>query len=236
MSFDEFAKRVAAKTTAAEVSASAAEKIRKPFAEAFVADVYPHWQGPLKTIHDMPGIAGAGMSHVIGFPPGTNANAVLANLGRNDFVLSEVITISTTYGVAAVIVYAFAGDARRGEVVRIPAIVIEGAWTYRPADILRATGPIEELVKLCVADVPSAPGLFGQLLLLALDAKEAAEAERARKLEEMRLKTIAEKAVATKQLAEEAQRQADEAAATAAAKQAEADEAAKAAAETAPKT
>jgi hypothetical protein len=231
MSFDEFAKRVAAKTTAAELSTSAAEKLRKPFAEAFVTDIYPHWQGPLKTIHDMPGVSSVGMSHVPGFPPASNVKEVLAKLGRADFILSEVLTVATDHGVAAVIVYAFAGDPRRAEVVRIPAVVFDGSWTYRATEILRSTDSLENLAKFCVADVEVAAELFGSLLVLALDAKEAAEAERARRAEELRQKAIADKAAETKRQAEEAQRQADEAAKTAADKQAEADEAAKAAAE-----
>ena len=55
MSFEDFAKRIASTPEAtAGAAARAAELARKPFAEAFVNEVYPHWQGPLKTISPIP--------------------------------------------------------------------------------------------------------------------------------------------------------------------------------------
>jgi len=70
MSFDEFAKRTAGTPEAvAGAAARAAELARKPFAEAFVNDVYPHWQGPLKSISGKQGVELVTHGHVPGFLP-----------------------------------------------------------------------------------------------------------------------------------------------------------------------
>lgn len=185
MSFEEFAKRTAGSPEAvAGAAARAAEIARKPFADAFVADIYPHWQGPLKTISGLPGVESATHGHVNGAFPGI----------AGPWLITEVLTITTHLGIRAVVAYAFAGEVNDARAVRVAGYIENGPLVLAvegPAAALSfAPGPLAALVKAVAADVTAGAALFGQMLIDGLDAraarlaKEAADAEAAAKAKE----------------------------------------------------
>lgn len=196
MSFDEFAKRTAGTPEAAAgAAARAAELARKPFADAFVADVYPHWQGPLKTISGKQGIEAVTHGHVAGLVPGAEA---VAPKGKT-WLVTEVLTVTTHVGVRAVVGYAFAGDENDGIMARVAGYAENGTTVYDPSLTKVFSGPKARLVECAVADVEIASGMFGALLVAALDARqdrlvkeeaarEAAAAEAKRAEEEAKAK------------------------------------------------
>ena len=198
MSFEDFAKRIASTPEAtAGAAARAAELARKPFAEAFVNEVYPHWQGPLKTISGKQGVSTVTHSHVPGLFAKAEDAAPVAK-----WLVTESLIVSTHVGVRAVVCYAFAGDENDGIMARL-AGQSEGTWfTFDHARTKVFTGPKAKLVEAAAADVPEAAALFGPLLVAGLDAREdrlgreAAErdaAEKARAEAEQKAKENAER-------------------------------------------
>jgi len=202
MSFDEFAKRTAGTPEAvAGAAARAAELARKPFAEAFVNDVYPHWQGPLKSISGKQGVELVTHGHVPGFlPMGRAVQPIDAP------VLSEVLTVTTHVGVRAVVAYAFAGDATDGSVTRVAGFAEHGPLvlaTEGPASpVVLARGPLAKLTEALVADVDQAMQLFPLMLIDALNARQ-----------DRLVREEAEREAADKAKAEAEQKAKDEAAA-----------------------
>jgi hypothetical protein len=218
MSFDKFESRVAAKTQPAEQAAAVAEKARRPFNQAFQEEVYPHWQGPLKQISGKATVTRTGLQVVAGFPEAVNRNDVLAALGRDDFLVSEVVMVNTSQDVHAQVAYAFAGVPARAMMVRVPISIADGKATVHVDLLEKWTSSIEELCKSATADVPAAADMFGVLLDRALDAHEAAEKARVEQADRTRQEALqATKDRATAEAAE-AKRQADAAAKTAAEK------------------
>lgn len=193
MSFDVFAKMVAGTPeNAAGAAARAAELARKPFAEAFVSEVYPHWQGPLKTMSGKPGVESVTHGHVAGFLPVESMGGISQTLETP--LLSEVLTVTTHVGVRAVVAYIFAGDVNDGVVKRVAGYAESGALVLategQASPLYFARGPLAALVAALEADVQAASALFGHLLVAGLDArldrlareeaaKEAAEKARA---------------------------------------------------------
>lgn len=173
MSFEEFAKRTAGTPEAAAgAAARAAEVARKPFAEAFVNEVYPHWQGPLKTMSGKPGVESVTHGHVAGYPP-WDLGGVVQTL--EPWLITEVLTVATHVGVRAVVAYAFTGDANDGSVRRVAGFAENGTMviaTEGPASPLCfKRGPLAALTEALVEDVDAAAALFGPLLVAGLEAR-----------------------------------------------------------------
>jgi hypothetical protein len=194
MSFEELAKRIAGHPNAqAHAAARTTELARRPWHDAFLADVYPGWQGPLVRMSRKAGIESA--THSAGPAPseGSSWLEVSRALPPRDWVLAEWLVVSAAVGVSAVLGYLFAGDENDGAMARVGAIGDAGL-TYLPEISKAWAGPRGKLIQDAIDDVPAAAALFGTLLVKALDAKEArleAEAEAARVTEARRIEAEA---------------------------------------------
>lgn len=185
MSFEEFAKRVQPQVSEAQ-ALRAAELARKPFHDAFVSEVYPHWQGPLTTIHKKPGIESCTHGVMQGLLDCTNKPELVKILGRSEWLVSEIVSVSSVVGVRAVAVYLFAGDPNEGVMARVLGHVDRGL-TLALDTVKQARGPLAKLVEDAVATVPEMAAELGAHLLGGLEArdariaKEKADAESAEK-------------------------------------------------------
>lgn len=176
MSFEELAKRTAGTPeAAAHAQARAGELARKPFHDAWLADVYPHWQGPLNTVSRQAGVESVTHSPVAGFVAADNAADALKLLTRKDFVVSEILTASHVSGLRAVVAYAFAGDVNDGVLARMVGYSEKGGLTLLLDQTKQWQGPLGKLVEAAQEDVGAAASLFGSLFVAALDTREARE-------------------------------------------------------------
>lgn len=220
MSFEDFAKRTAGTPEAvAGAAARAAELARKPFAEAFVNEVYPHWQGPLKSISGKQGVESVTHGHVAGFLPVPETPGFTGRV-----VLTEVLTVSTHVGVRAVVSYAFTGDATDGVVSRVAGFAEHGPLvlaTEGPASpVVLARGPLPKLTEALVADVDAATNLFALMLIDGLNARQDRLArEEAEREAAAKAKAEAEQKAKDEAAAKEAERIETEAAAVRARKE-----------------
>lgn len=203
MSFEEFAKRTAGSDEhIAHVRERKLAGERKPWHEAFLADVYPSWQGVMTAMSRKPGIERVTHGASPDFPGAANASEFQHQLPPRDWVLAELITVAGAVGVAAVIAYVFAGDENDGTAARVEGVRDAGVLTLVGTPVVWS-GPRARVMEGVLEDQQVAAGEMGRLLLAALDAREArlaaekaaaAEAERVQLAAEERRKAEAEAA------------------------------------------
>src|SRR5215831_18611025 len=188
MSFEKLADRIqGTPEAAAHAAARRAELLRKPWHEAFLAEVYPFWQGPMVAISRKHGVESCthGVAH--DFPPAVNAKDVLNVLPRREWVLAELLTATTVVGAGVVVAYVFSGDENDGLLVRVVGLRDGNVTTLLPQHTKQWSGPKAKVIEAAAGDVDDAKGLFAPLVLEACQAKdervarEKAEAEAAEK-------------------------------------------------------
>lgn len=189
MSFEEFEKRTANHPGVGSKAAElAADDNRRAFHEAWLREVYPHWQGPLVSISKRSGVESATYSVTNGLSSWKNGAEVLRALGRDDWLVTEVIAVTTAVGVQVAVTYAFAGDPNDGAMLRLAGYSDGGLVAV--SDTGRLTkGPKAALMAVAEADLTEAVEVLGTMLVTALDAREAralAERETAERAERER--------------------------------------------------
>lgn len=193
MSFEKLAQTVAATPEANQHAARrAAEDARKPFHDAWLSTIYPLWQGTLVLAARRPGIESAtgGVDHR--FPPAVNAAEVLKTLPARDWILAELLTVTTVTGAGVQIVYVFAGDENDGALVRLVGTCDGGDLTISPEHTKQWSGPKSKLVDAAIADAPEAAGLLGAVIFDAHQLRQ----ERLQREEEARKEAEAKRAAA----------------------------------------
>lgn len=183
MSLDKLAEMMKGRTELDEhAKERVVERAREPFHNAWLREVYPFWQGPLKALSRAPGVSRVG--HGIDTAPELGVT-----FGALALALGEDIFAETVVGVVAKISYVFAGDVNDGQLVRLPSITDAGKRANLGELAKVWTGPIDRLIAGAEDDVDEAAELLTTLLVdgvkahderVAAEKKAAAEAEAAR--------------------------------------------------------